>query len=76
MFLTDDELAELTGRTRRPAQIKQLRGMCIQHLIRPDGCIVVLRSHVEGLLGGAQETKVQTPTLPDWDALDRVTKTA
>jgi len=53
MFLTALEIAELTGRRRRDAQIKALRSMGIEHRIRPDGHPVVSRSHIEKLLDGA-----------------------
>ena len=47
MFLTKEELQELTGRTRRDAQVAALRSMGIEHRIRPDGSPAVLRAHVE-----------------------------
>ncbi|SDH11724.1 protein of unknown function [Paraburkholderia phenazinium] len=51
MFLTENELAELTGKRRHNAQVKVLRGMGVEHKIRPDGSIVVLRAHAERILG-------------------------
>lgn len=44
MFLSPDELAELTGKQRPAAQIRALRSMGIRHHIRPDGRPVVLRA--------------------------------
>lgn len=52
MFLTPREVAELVGCRRRDAQARALRGMGIEHKVRPDGTVVVLRSHVEKVLGG------------------------
>lgn len=71
MFLTDEEVAELTGRVRRAAQLRALRSMGIEHRTRPDGSIAVLRSHLEKLLGG---TATAAPTMkrqePNWEAFD------
>ena len=52
MFLTPEEIADLTGRSRRDAQAKVLALMGVEHRLRPDRSIVVLRAHVEKLLGG------------------------
>jgi hypothetical protein len=46
LCLTDDELTQLTGKTRPSAQIKALRYMAIDHKRRPDGSIVVLRNQL------------------------------
>ena len=43
MFLTDEELETLTGRTRHKAQAKVLDFMGIPYKSRPDGSLVVLR---------------------------------
>lgn len=53
MFLTPDEVAELTNRHRRPAQMVQLNAMGIEHKVRADGSIAVLRAHVERVFGAA-----------------------
>jgi hypothetical protein len=68
MFLTDDELVQLTRRTRRASQRQVLAAMGIEHRPRPDGSLVVLRSHVEKLLDGAlanAKIRVQNNE-PDW----------
>ena len=44
MFLSPDEIAELTGKQRPAAQIRALRSMGIRHHVRPDGHPVVLRA--------------------------------
>ncbi len=70
MFLTDDELSGLTGAKRREARVRALRAMGIEHRVRPDGHVIVLRSHLEALLGGAPETIVSADEPePDWSAL-------
>ena len=70
MFLSDDELSGLTGAKRRETRVRALRAMGIEHRLRPDGHVIVLRSHIEALLGGAPGTIVSAPkTEPDWSAL-------
>jgi hypothetical protein len=47
-----------------------LRAMCIEHKQRPDGSLVVLRAHVEHLLGGRTPDRVRKEQEPDWDAIN------
>ncbi len=69
-LLTREEVSELTGRTQRAAQARVLRGMGIEHRVRPDGTIAVSRAHVERLLGGINEAGVKIKsTEPDWGSL-------
>lgn len=68
MFLTDEEIQALTKRTRRAAQSRVLTFLGIEHKPRPDGSLVVLRSHVEAVLGSAQ-TKPRRRTEPNFDAI-------
>lgn len=67
MFLTKDEIATLTGKCRRDTQAQALRFMGIEHKVRPDGSLAVLRAHVEQELGLAHHgaTTVE-PTEPNW----------
>lgn len=51
IFLTSDELVELTGLRRSSAQKNALHMMGVNFLIRPDGSLVVSRQNVEELLG-------------------------
>lgn len=72
MFLTPDELIELTGKRRRDAQVRALRFMGIEHRPRPDGSVVVLRAHVEqvlGLVDGALGKKKVKDVEPDWSMI-------
>jgi hypothetical protein len=70
VFLTDDELFGLTGAKRHEGRVRALRTMGIEHRVRPDGRVIVLRSHVEALLGGAPGPIVSVADLePDWSAL-------
>lgn len=70
MFLTDEELKELTRRVHHSAQAHTLAKMGIEHRARPDGSIAVLRSHVESLLSGKSDKKTKIATEPNWGALN------
>jgi hypothetical protein len=64
LFLTKDELVELTQRHRKSSQITVLRHMGIRHTVRPDGSILVARSHIDSVYGGKQTSR---PTEePNW----------
>lgn len=70
MFLTPEELIELTNRQQRAAQHTVLNALGITHKVRPDGSIAVLRAHVEKEFGGAPTgNKVKKQQEPNWDAL-------
>ena len=69
MFLTPEEISALTNRKARKCQRAVLNHMGIEHKVRPDGSLVVLRSHVENSLGGvATHAKLISPE-PNWSAL-------
>ena len=51
MFLTLEELVELTHAKRRDTQIRALRSMGIEHRVRPDGTVAILRTHIEQVFG-------------------------
>ncbi|SDV49093.1 DUF4224 domain-containing protein [Chitinasiproducens palmae] len=69
MFLTRDEVRDLTYRTRRDAQASALTLMGIEHKIRPDGSVAVLREHVTQQMGIAQPVRKRRAVEPDWSAL-------
>ncbi len=69
MFLDDKELQSLTGKSRRSFQVTALNAMGIEHKLRPDGHIIVLRSHVESLLNGGKSTARKNAE-PDWGYLN------
>lgn len=76
MFLTPEELVELTHAKRRDTQIRALRMMGIEYKLRPNGTPAVLRSHVEKVFGGIQTEKPATLSErwePNWAALDEIT---
>jgi len=69
MFLTATELRELTGRTQKGAQAEALRQMGIEHKMRPDGTVAVLRAHVERSLGLHETVQNRRTIEPNWNAL-------
>ena len=66
MILNEAELSELTNKVRRDAQVKALRFMGIEHRIRPDGSVCVLKAHVEQTLGLHANLNVIKETEPNW----------
>jgi len=71
MFLSDEELQQLTGKKRRNAQATELNHLGIDHKRRADGSIVVLRAAVEWALGLRQERKAARPVEPNWEAINK-----
>jgi hypothetical protein len=61
MFLTNEEVVQLTGRKRHPAQVRALRGMGIEHRVRPDGSVAVLRALVDALFGLEKRQGTEEP---------------
>jgi hypothetical protein len=75
MFLDPDEIAELTSRVQRAAQVKVLRFIGVEHRVRPDGTIAVMRAHVEKVFGAAPAAaREAAPKEPDWEALAEIRK--
>ncbi len=72
IVLTKDEVEALTGRHRKDAQIKALRFMGIEHRVRPDGTVAVLKAHIDQILGATSPAPRQRNirTEPNWAALD------
>jgi hypothetical protein len=71
MFLTADEIENLTAKQRRAAQRVVLNALGIQHKVRPDGSLAVLRSHVEREFGGALPAgAAKKPQEPNWDMVN------
>lgn len=69
MFLNPTELYELTGKKRRQAQVEALRMMGVEHRVRPDGTVAVMRAHVESVFGGIAPAKVVKSAEPNWSAI-------
>jgi hypothetical protein len=72
MFLSNVEIEELTGKKRCAAQAKVLNALGITHKRRPDGSLVVLRAHVEAVLGGKIQKPDRLALEPNWEALNEV----
>jgi hypothetical protein len=71
MFLSADELVDLTGRRKRDSQVQSLRAMGIEHKVRADGKVVVLRRHVEQVLGASADgpsSFMDVDSMIDWSA--------
>ena len=60
MFLTPEQLNELTDRRQSASQARILREMGIEHKVRADGRVMVLREHVKEQFG-AREAKQSAP---------------
>jgi Domain of unknown function (DUF4224) len=70
MFLDSNALYELTRRRRSDAQIRMLRAMGIEHRIRADGSVAVLRGHIESLFGAVPSSRSQEQNAePNWSAI-------
>lgn len=63
MFLTDDELATLTGRRQKARQVAQLRAMGVPFLVNAAGRPVVARAAIEGR---AAPAPIPTVPVPAW----------
>lgn len=70
LFLEAEELYGLTQRRRRDAQVRMLRSMGVEHRVRADGSVAVLRAHVEQLFGATQGARPEQREIePDWSAV-------
>lgn len=71
MFLTADEVHDLTDRIQRTAQKKVLRSMGVEFRERPDGSVAILRAHVEKLFGHAADAKPKAKEFqPNWGGIN------
>lgn len=70
-FYSYDELVQLTGKKRHSTQRAELNKLGIVHKVRSDGSLLVLRSHVELLLGGNIAPAKKPEPTPNWDAMYR-----
>jgi hypothetical protein len=70
-FLEVEEIKSLTKRTVRPAQVKVLKAMGIEHKVRPDGSVAILRAHINKVFDGNPD-KASPKTKeaePNWEAI-------
>ena len=68
MILDDAQLRKVTGKKHRDAQRKVLVAMGIDHIVRPDGSLVVSEQLVRHLLGEEVRTTLPSSPEPDWEA--------
>ena len=68
MFLNANEMQELTGRIQHRSQARELNYLGIVHRVRADGSMLVLRAHVEQVLGVKRERRPATNIEPNWAA--------
>lgn len=52
LLLSPKDICDLTGRRRRNAQVRALRSMGIEHRVRPDGSVAILKAHIDKIFGG------------------------
>lgn len=69
MFMTEQDLKQLTHRSYAKAQQAVLDSWGVLYKVRPDGSLCVLRSHIEQVLGGEPVEKKRKPITPDFNAL-------
>ncbi|MBW5800632.1 DUF4224 domain-containing protein [Halomonas elongata] len=69
LFLTSEELEELTGRKRRKEQSETLTAMGIRWKTNAAGELIVGRSHVEKVLCGDEHSQQRERTRPNLEAL-------
>ncbi|MBS1585846.1 MAG: DUF4224 domain-containing protein [Bacteroidetes bacterium] len=72
MFLTFEEVFELTHKKTRTAQVRALRYMGIEHKVRPDGSVAVARTHVEKILGAniTENATIKGDAEPNWEVFN------
>lgn len=70
-FLTRNEIEALTDKVRRPAQIKVLNSIGIEHKVRPDGSIAILAAHVARVFHGdiVPVRRRSNTSSPNWASL-------
>lgn len=69
IFLDEDEIQAVTHKKRPSAQHRVLNEMGVTHKVRPDGSIIVLRSHIEQQLGGSVAGSKKKDPVPNWEAM-------
>lgn len=67
MFLTQDEVAVLTGKTRKSSQKQVLEATGIHYIENGIGELVVSRAHVERILEGKPQSRDSSG--PNFDSL-------
>ena len=68
-FLTEEEVQALTERKVRRAQVSVLNSMGIEHRVRPDGSVAILRAHIVKIFDGGSTQSKTKQVVPNWDAM-------
>lgn len=68
IYLTIEELREITGRVKYSAQIRYLRSQGFTVIPRADGRPLVSRSHFETMMGGEHFIKKYHEHNPDFSS--------
>lgn len=69
--LNKEEIINITKKKQRSAQRRVLRFMGIEHRTRPDGSILISRTHFEKMLDGDSENnRIERRIEPDWSVFD------
>lgn len=70
-FLDRSEVKSLTDKVHYATQAKALKAMGIEHRIRPDGSIAILRAHITKIFDGdpAAAKREKKPATPNWGAI-------
>lgn len=66
LFLTHDELTELTGMKAKASQVGRLAELGIVYRKRADGAILVLRAHLENTFGVSHTVASRKRVEPDF----------
>ena len=69
IYLTIEELKEITGRVKASAQIKWFRSQGFTVLARADGRPLVSRNHFETMMGGQHYQSKELVHEPDFSTL-------
>lgn len=67
MFLEPEQLKQLTGKVRRPAQVRQLNSMGILYKLRADGMPIVLINHINKQFDGIVNQSKKKGSEPNWE---------
>lgn len=68
MFLSDEDLFQLTKKKQRAAQARVLDALGLKYGMRGDKSIVVLQAAVDAMLNPTGKKKVAEPE-PNWEAV-------
>jgi len=68
IYLTFEELKEITGRVKPSAQIRYLRSQGFTIIPRTDGTPLISRTHFEVMMGGSHHSSKPQDFQPDFSS--------